>query len=129
MIVSLHAPWYNSNSAHQGDGEPMRVAFEPLFVAAKVDAIFTGHVHSYERSLPVNNKNVDTKNGIVHLNIGDAGADLYTTWLTTPAWSAFHKASFGHGQFSILNATHAKWDWHENSNDGMCPKPNPAHRP
>ena len=46
VIVSLHAPWYNSNTAHQGDGEIMRASFEPLFVEAKVDAIFTGHVHS-----------------------------------------------------------------------------------
>jgi len=93
----------------------MRVAFEPLFVAAKVDAVMTGHVHSYERSFPTNNNKVDTVNGIVHLNIGDAGASLYTSWLKTPSWSAFHKASFGHGQLDILNATHAHWTWNENS--------------
>ena len=118
LAVCSRAPrrWYNSNTAHQGDGEPMRVAFEPLFVAAKVDAIFTGHVHSYERSLPVANNKVDEKAGITHFNIGDAGASLYTSWLKTPSWSAFHKASFGHGQFAILNATHAHWTWHENSN-------------
>ena len=64
----------------------------------------------------MNNNKVDTKAGITHFNIGDAGASLYTSWLKTPAWSAFHKASFGHGQFDILNATHAHWTWHENSN-------------
>jgi hypothetical protein len=27
-FVILHAPWYNSNTAHQGEGEAMRVAYE-----------------------------------------------------------------------------------------------------
>ena len=82
LLVSLHAPWYNSNSEHQGDGEAMRQALEPTLVAAGVNAIFPGHVHSYERSTPVdNNKVVPAGQGIVHFNIGDAGASLYTTWL------------------------------------------------
>jgi len=29
----------------------MRVIFEPLIVAAKVDLVFAGHVHAYERSV------------------------------------------------------------------------------
>jgi S-(hydroxymethyl)glutathione dehydrogenase/alcohol dehydrogenase len=28
VFVSLHAPWFNSNDAHQGDGEGMRQALE-----------------------------------------------------------------------------------------------------
>ncbi len=46
VFVNTHAPWYNSNSAHQGDGEAQRKSFEPLFYAAGVDAVFTGHVHA-----------------------------------------------------------------------------------
>ena len=30
LIVMIHAPWYNSNTAHQGDGEDMRVALEQV---------------------------------------------------------------------------------------------------
>jgi len=117
LLVTLHAPWYNSNTQHQGEGEPMRVGLEKLFVDAKVDAIFTGHVHAYERTCAVQNNNCDSKNGITHFNVGDAGADLYTSWLRTPAWSVFHKASFGHGQFQIFNSSVAQWTWHENVND------------
>jgi len=116
VLVSLHAPWYNSNTEHQGDGEAMRVALEPLFVKAGVAAVFSGHVHSYERSFVVNNKAVVAPGaGITHFNIGDAGASLYTSWLATPATSAFHSAVFGSGQFAILNATHAHWTWHRNA--------------
>jgi len=113
VLVSLHAPWYNSNTAHQGDGEAMRVALEPVMIAAGVNAVFSGHVHAYERSHPVdNNKIVADGQGMVHFNIGDAGASLYTTWEKTPAWSAYHSATFGHGVFRIQNKTTATWEWH-----------------
>jgi hypothetical protein len=46
LLVALHAPWYNTNSAHQGDGEAMRAALEPMLIAAKADVVFTGHVHA-----------------------------------------------------------------------------------
>ncbi|KAJ6704446.1 PURPLE ACID PHOSPHATASE 22 [Salix viminalis] len=49
LIVLLHAPWYNTNNAHQGEGESMRKAMEELLYKARVDAVFAGHVHAYER--------------------------------------------------------------------------------
>ncbi len=75
-------------------------------------------VHAYERSHPVANKQVVADGqGMVHFNIGDAGAGLYTKWLPTPAWSAYHSAQFGHGELVISNATTAFWSWHRNSDD------------
>ena len=55
LIVLLHSPWYNSNSYHYMEGEAMRVTFEPWFVQHKVDLVFAGHVHSYERSVSCSN--------------------------------------------------------------------------
>lgn len=49
VIVLLHAPWYNTNEAHQGEGESMRQAMEELLYDARVDLVFAGHVHAYER--------------------------------------------------------------------------------
>ena len=51
LIVLLHSPWYNSNNYHYMEGESMRVMFESWFVENKVDLVFSGHVHSYERSV------------------------------------------------------------------------------
>lgn len=120
IVVSQHAPWYNSNKEHQGDGEPARQALEQMFIAAGVSILFNGHVHAYERSFPVNNNKV-VPNGpgsITHLNIGDGGASLYTSWISPiPAWSAVHSASWGHGQWTIFNNTHSLWTWHENDKD------------
>lgn len=49
VIVLLHAPWYNTNEAHEGEGESMREAMESLLFNARVDVVFAGHVHAYER--------------------------------------------------------------------------------
>jgi hypothetical protein len=46
IVVSLHAPWYNSNKDHQLDGEPARLGLEEIFIKAGVSAIFSGHVHA-----------------------------------------------------------------------------------
>ena len=47
----FHVPWYNSNKAHQGAGDDMMAAMEPLLYAASVDLVIAGHVHAYERSV------------------------------------------------------------------------------
>ncbi|RWW72301.1 hypothetical protein BHE74_00019902 [Ensete ventricosum] len=42
LVALLHAPWYNTNLAHQGEGESMRQAMESLLYQARADASF-GH--------------------------------------------------------------------------------------
>lgn len=53
LIVLIHAPWYNTNLAHKGEGESMRKAMEELLYEASVDLVFAGHVHAYERFVSV----------------------------------------------------------------------------
>uniref|UniRef100_A0A6V7QXW0 Purple acid phosphatase n=1 Tax=Ananas comosus var. bracteatus TaxID=296719 RepID=A0A6V7QXW0_ANACO len=72
VLALVHAPWYNSNEAHKGEGEAMRSALEPLLYAARVDAVFAGHVHAYERFARVYNNTADPC-GAVHVTIGDGG--------------------------------------------------------
>lgn len=42
LIVGMHAPWYNSNVAHQGEVESMRSSMETLLFENGVDAVFAG---------------------------------------------------------------------------------------
>ncbi|KAB2631734.1 purple acid phosphatase 20 [Pyrus ussuriensis x Pyrus communis] len=51
IVVLIHAPWYNSNKAHQGESESvdMKEAMEDLLYQACVDVVYAGHVHAYER--------------------------------------------------------------------------------
>ncbi|PRW60148.1 Purple acid phosphatase 15 [Chlorella sorokiniana] len=46
--------------------------FEPLFYRAQVDLVLSGHVHSYERSLPMYNYSVDPC-GVQYITVGDGG--------------------------------------------------------
>jgi len=45
LVVSFHEPFMNSNKAHQGEGNALQAALESLFVVAKTDVVFSGHVH------------------------------------------------------------------------------------
>uniref|UniRef100_A0A7C9EPQ2 Purple acid phosphatase n=2 Tax=Opuntia streptacantha TaxID=393608 RepID=A0A7C9EPQ2_OPUST len=119
LLALFHVPWYNSNTAHQGEGDGMMAAMEPLLHAAGVDIVLTGHVHAYERSTRVYNGKSDLC-GAVHITIGDGGnneglARRYKN--PQPEWSVFREASFGHGELRIVNSTHAYWSWHRNDDD------------
>ncbi|KAL8263352.1 hypothetical protein R6Q59_024701 [Mikania micrantha] len=121
LVVLIHAPWYNSNYAHQGEIQSvgMMESMEGLLYKARVDVVFAGHVHAYERFHRVYNHEAD-RCGPVHITIGDGGnlhglASNYTK--PQPTISAFREASFGHGQFEVVNASHAKWSWHRNDDD------------
>ncbi|XP_031404992.1 purple acid phosphatase 18 [Punica granatum] len=119
LIVLFHVPWYNSNHAHQGEGQRMMEAMEPLLYTAGVDIVLAGHVHAYERSKRVYNGRPDSC-GAVHITIGDGGnreglAQKYKD--PQPEWSVFREASFGHGELKFVNASHAFWSWHRNDDD------------
>ncbi|XP_042437247.1 probable purple acid phosphatase 20 [Zingiber officinale] len=118
-VAVMHAPWYNTNDAHHLEFEEMRVALEAMLYEARVDVVFSGHVHAYERFARVFNGSSDLC-GPVHITIGDGGnvEGLVTDFLLPhPAISLFREASFGHGRFEVANATHALWTWHRNDDN------------
>uniref|UniRef100_A0A7N0VJH8 Purple acid phosphatase n=1 Tax=Kalanchoe fedtschenkoi TaxID=63787 RepID=A0A7N0VJH8_KALFE len=121
VIVIIHAPWYNSNEAHQGELESvdMKQVMEQLVYIARVDIVFAGHVHAYERFTRLFEERADGC-GPVHITIGDGGnrEGLATRYEDPqPEISLFREASFGHGQLEVVNATHAQWTWHRNDDD------------
>ena len=118
LFVSMHAPWYNSNAAHHDESEEtgMRAAMETLLYTHKVDAVFSGHVHAYERMYPVYQNHTNPE-APTYLNIGDGGnrEGPAFVYLQQPSWSAYREPAFGHASMQIHNATHAHWEWHKNS--------------
>ncbi|XXG52101.1 hypothetical protein AAC387_Pa03g0503 [Persea americana] len=127
LIVLMHAPIYNSNMAHYMEGEGMRSVFESWFVHYKVDLVFAGHVHAYERSYRISNINynitsgdrypIPDKSAPVYITVGDGGnqeglAGRFTN--PQPDYSAFREASYGHSTLEIKNRTHAFYRWNRN---------------
>ncbi|XP_068473464.1 purple acid phosphatase 22-like [Phaseolus vulgaris] len=117
VIVVLHAPWYNTNEAHQGEGESMRQSMEGLLYKARVDLVFAGHVHAYERFTRIYDNKIDSC-GPMYVTIGDGGnrEGLALMFKNPPSpLSLYREPSFGHGRLRILNETHAHWSWHRNN--------------
>ncbi|KAK3136140.1 hypothetical protein QOZ80_5BG0428680 [Eleusine coracana subsp. coracana] len=119
VVALVHAPLYNTNEAHKGEGDAMRGAMEDVLYEARVDAVFAGHVHAYERFQRVYAGKPDPC-GPVYVTIGDGGnreglAEKFVD--PQPAISEFREASFGHGRMEVVNATHALWTWHRNDDD------------
>ncbi|KAL8018626.1 hypothetical protein Plhal710r2_c018g0076761 [Plasmopara halstedii] len=117
LIVIMHGPWYNSNTAHQGI-EPhtiMKKHMEDILYHHKVDVVVAGHVHAYERSHSVYKENV-VQDGPIYIVLGDAGnreglAPMYFD--PQPKWSAFRQANYGFLLLNVANRTHAHMQWFE----------------
>lgn len=72
VVAAWHPPWYNSYSSHYQEFECMRLEMEEILYRHRVDIIFSGHVHAYERMNRVYNYTLDPC-GPVYINIGDGG--------------------------------------------------------
>jgi hypothetical protein len=119
IIVMTHTPLYNSNTGHWMEGELLRIWVEPLLYRYGVDIVISGHVHSYERTYPVYNNEVN-KCGITYLNLGDGGnyEGAYVPWRDPVTdWSAFREASFGVANLTFVNDTIAHFWWHRHACD------------
>eukprot|EP00258_Populus_trichocarpa_P001589 XP_002300736.2 purple acid phosphatase 2 [Populus trichocarpa] len=127
LIVLMHSPMYNSYVNHYMEGETMRVMYEPWFVENKVDIVFAGHVHAYERSYRISNiayrivagscTPTRDESAPIYITIGDGGnLEGLATNMTEPrpSYTAFREASFGHGILDIKNRTHAYFSWYRN---------------
>lgn len=117
IVVLIHAPWYSSNIAHKGEGESMRQAMEEMLYNARVDIVYAGHVHAYERFTRVYDNKAD-RCGPIYVTIGDGGnrEGLAMSFeKPSPSISVYREPSFGHGRVRIINETHAHWSWQRNN--------------
>lgn len=93
LIVVFHTPPYTCGSQHQSDSDEPRAQWQPIFDDLKVDLVLTGHVHNYQRSVPIRgfatgttdgveaasgtNKAPVDESGTVYVVSAGAGGDLY----------------------------------------------------
>ena len=124
LLVGFHAPWYNTNTQHFLQVDKMREVYEPMFLAARVNAVLVGHVHAFQRTKLVAARGlvVDETSGagILHWMVGMSGKALYPNWRPEPFpepqptdapandWVAARDATFfGFSTIEVPNATHA----------------------
>jgi hypothetical protein len=114
LVCVWHPPVYNSNTQHYEQHDDFRLAYEQIFVAARVNVILNGHVHGYERTRMVfNNSLVDPAAGagIYYFTLGFGGKELYQQWypyeqLTANYSAARSSAFWGFAVLAAPNATH-----------------------
>ncbi|TYI44536.1 hypothetical protein ES332_A01G244400v1 [Gossypium tomentosum] len=100
-----------------GEGESMRKAMEELLYKARVDIVFAGHVHAYERFTRIYDKKPNPC-GPVYITIGDGGnrEGLALKFEgPTPELSLYREPSFGHGRLRLVDESQAHWSWHRNN--------------
>jgi predicted MPP superfamily phosphohydrolase len=81
-IVYFHHPPYAGAGANTGDSQSLwaRTYMVPIFERYGVQLVFSGHEHSYQRSVPIWKNNFVASNfGINYLTSGGGGAPLYSS--------------------------------------------------
>ncbi len=102
-FVALHHAPYSTDENDYGDsysgksnlGDPHVKTLIPLFEKHYVDAVFFGHLHSYNRIGPILNNQYDSQNGVWYIQAGGAGGNLEDfaptrSWFSQKNYSGHH---------------------------------------
>jgi hypothetical protein len=108
IFVFLHAPLFGSGDNHSNNAS--RRVLSKEFSLRGVKAVFSGHSHVYERSVPVlvNDANIDgvqdNQAGTVYLTTGGGGSPLHG-FNPQPWYSAARASSYHYLKVSVQGTT------------------------
>ncbi|RLN45639.1 hypothetical protein BBJ29_009323 [Phytophthora kernoviae] len=117
LIVHLHRPLYCSESYADDHAvaKLLRGCLEDLLIANRVDFIFSGHYHAYERTCPVFREECREEDGraaaSIHIMIGSGGAELDDAAYLPANWTRSRQQEYGHGRLHVFNASHARFEF------------------
>lgn len=106
FVAHHHAP-YSADDDDYGDswkgssnlGDPAIRKIVPLYEKYHVDMVFFGHLHTYQRTLPIRDGKVSNNNGVIYVQGGGGGGNL-EDFAPSRAW--FSAKTFrGHHYFII----------------------------
>jgi predicted phosphodiesterase len=121
-LVTFHQPPYHSSDKKKDEVYMRAVA--DIFTRHKVDVVFNGHVHNYQRTWPMrtsargqqwqldrvwNGVDRTRANGTIYVVTGAGGAELYDQRLarTRERWKPFTAQYLGGHSFTLVDAS---WD-------------------
>ena len=93
-FVVQHHPAYSSGN--HGGHSGVQTYLVPLYEAYRVDAVFAGHDHDYERSY---------KNGVYYLVTGGGGAPLYPVNVNANPYQQYATTTYHHCVVDLSGAT------------------------
>lgn len=96
IFVFLHAPLFGSGDHHPNNSSSSRLA--AIFTEHRVKAVFSGHAHVYERTVPIavdskSPNGVRDERGTLYVTTGGGGAELHG-FKPQPWYTAFRKSTF-----------------------------------
>ena len=101
IFAFLHHPPYSSDT-HHGSDLSVRNALCPLFEHYGVDIVFYGHVHAYERIIPIN--------GTTYVLTGGGGAPLIDeTESGSSSWTAYSEVTLEHVKLAVSEKAVQYW--------------------
>ena len=141
-FVAFHQPGFHSAKNHQGEKQMRQVA--DLFEQAKVDVVFAGHVHNYQRSKPIqvgsklgasreelakDDWTVDAEfdgvtktrpKGVIYIVTGAGGADLYNPELNghPENWKPYQQAYNAAFSFSTVSISGRTFEMRQIDKEG-----------
>lgn len=122
VFVHIHRPFYCSET-REGDYERtllLRNHVEHLLNEYRVDVVFSGHYHSYERTCPVYDEKCyygetdAVAHAPVHIVVGSGGAPIDTEGYFGHDWSVAALQEHGYGRVHIYNASHMQFEFVSN---------------
>ncbi|MFN3228228.1 MAG: metallophosphoesterase family protein [Asticcacaulis sp.] len=79
----------DSFKGKSGEGDTdVQADFQPLYDKHKIDLVFFGHLHSYERSWPIRDGKVNLSDGTTYVQVGGLGGNLEDFAPNKPWFSA-----------------------------------------
>lgn len=106
FVAHHHAPYsadeddYGDSWKGEGDLGDLRIRkIVPLYEKYGVDMVFFGHLHTYQRTMPINQNRIDKQNGVIYVQGGGGGGNL-EDFAPSRAWFSA-KTYRGHHYFTI----------------------------
>ncbi|UZR93557.1 metallophosphoesterase [Chondrinema litorale] len=106
FVCHHHAPYsadeddYGDSWKEQTDMGDLEVRkIVPLYEKYGVDMVFFGHLHTYQRTLPIASNQVNEENGVIYVQAGGGGGNL-EDFAPARAWFSA-KTYRGHHYFTI----------------------------